>query len=53
MGMEKAIEYYKNNDEFDMVLITKDGLITISEGIEEAFSLLDSYEDREINVVRK
>ncbi len=49
MGKDKAIDYWKDrSDIFDMILMTDDGKIYISEGIEDSFS-----SDYEYDVVRK
>lgn len=39
MGLEKAEQFWKDNsDEFDMILMTEDGKVFITEGIEDRFS---------------
>lgn len=39
MGKEKALEYWRQNaEDFDVILVEEDGSITITEGIEDAFS---------------
>lgn len=42
MGPEKAAEFWRCDPSFEMLLITEDGKIILSEGIAEKFSL-DSY----------
>lgn len=42
MGLDKAADYWRGNKNFDMILITEDGEIYITEGIKDSFSL-DSY----------
>ncbi len=34
MGKDKAIEYWRNNGEFELILITKDGMIHSTEGVD-------------------
>ena len=34
MGKDKAIEYWRNNGEFELILITKDGTIHSTEGVD-------------------
>ena len=38
MGLEKGIDYWRENDGFDIVFVTDDGKIYITSGIESAFS---------------
>lgn len=39
-GTEKAIEYWQKNDNFDMILVTNDGNIIITDGIEKNIKML-------------
>lgn len=49
MGEKKALDYWKqHSSEFDMVLVTDDGRIIVTEGIGETFS-----SDREFTVYKK
>lgn len=44
MGEEKASEFWKNYGDFDMVLVSDSGEVTITEGIADSFSLMnDNY----------
>ena len=42
-GLDEAIEYWKNSDDFDMIIVMSDGEIHITEGIAENFSLAPEY----------
>ena len=42
MGPEKAAEFWRKDLSFDMLLVTEDGEIILTEGIAEKFAL-DSY----------
>ncbi len=42
MGLDKAIDYWRQNSGFEMILITESGEIHLTEGIEDIF-VLDSY----------
>lgn len=56
MGLEKSEEFWKQQGErldFEMVLVTEDGRIFITEGLEESFSLSNSFENTEVTVIRK
>lgn len=39
-GTEKAVEYWQKNDNFDMILVTDDGKIIITDGIEKNIEML-------------
>lgn len=44
MGKEKATEFWKNYGDFDMVLVSDNGEVTVTEGIADKFSLTnDDY----------
>lgn len=50
MGPEAAEKYYRSHDNFEMLLITDDGRISVSEGLSGVFEVLnDRY--TEINVI--
>lgn len=56
MGLEKSENFWKQHGsqlDFEMVLVTDDGRIFITEGLEESFSLGNSFEKTEVNVIRK
>lgn len=44
MGTEKAIEYYKANKDFDMVLLGDDNTVYVTEGIKNDFKLSNGYD---------
>lgn len=50
MGKDKAIEHYKSNKNFDLILLTNDNKLYISKGIADSFKLADGY-NFEINKV--
>lgn len=53
MGLEKAENLWKQHDDFEMVLVTDDGEIYITEGLESSFSLSEIYGNLKVNVVQK
>lgn len=56
MGTEKSEKFWKEHGEilgFEMVLVTEDGKIFITEGLEESFTPTDVFENMEVNVIRK
>lgn len=52
MGREKAEAYWRERRDFDFVLLTEDGSVVISEGLEDCFSLYGSWEGRNLEIVR-
>ena len=52
VGLEKSIEYWKKNNDFDAVFITKDGHIYITEGIEDDITLLDDFSNISPNIIK-
>lgn len=53
MGKEKAEAYWREHGGFDMILVTEEGELYITEGIADAFSLGRGYRDMEVYVVGK
>ncbi|MCM1226197.1 MAG: FAD:protein FMN transferase [Clostridium sp.] len=53
MGLEKAENLWKQRDNFEMILVTDDGEIYITEGLESSFSLSEIYGNLKVNVVQK
>lgn len=52
MGLEKSIKYWKENNNFDAIFITKNNNIYITEGIEDDISLLEDYSDISPNIIK-
>lgn len=49
MGKDKAVDYWKaHSDEFDMILLTDDEKLYVSEGIKDSFT-----SDREVEIIEK
>lgn len=53
MGLDEACEYWKNNGGFEMLLVTDENEIYLTEGIENDFSLNENFSDIEIHVILK
>ena len=51
MGLDKATEYWRQNGGFDMLLITEDGEIYLTEGIRDTFSLDSYHSNMKVNVI--
>lgn len=52
-GLEGAQEYWKSHKGFDMILMTEDGEIYLTEGIENNFTLTDSFSNMEKHIIRR
>ena len=56
MGLEKSEQFWKQQGsqlDFEMVLVTDDGRIFITEGLEESFTPNGDFSDLKVNVIRK
>lgn len=50
-GLDQAAEYWKQHRDFDMILITEDGKIYLTEGIKDAFTLDDYHNNMKVSVI--
>ena len=53
MGLDKSTEFWKNRNDFEMVLVTENGGIYITEGIENSFELNGMYSNLKVEVIRR
>ena len=51
MGLDDAIDYWRTNGGFDFIFITDQNEIYVSQGAQDLFQPLGSYENAEIHVV--
>lgn len=51
MGLDRASEYWKQHGNFDMILITEDGVIYLTEGIADTFTLDSYHSNMKVNVI--
>lgn len=52
MGTDQAAEYWKRHRHFDMILITENGEIYLTEGVADAFALDSYHSNMKVNVIR-
>ena len=52
MGLDRAAEYWKQHRDFDMILITGDGEVCLTEGVADAFELDSYHSNMKVNVVK-
>ena len=51
MGTQRAIEFCKAQNDFDVILITKDMEFYITEGLKEKFNLTDKYAEKTVHII--
>ena len=50
-GLEGAEEYWKEHQDFEIIAVTEDGDIYVTEGIEDQFTLGDSFGNMELHII--
>lgn len=50
-GLDQAQDYWREHQDFDMILLTEDGEICITENAESRFTLSDSFANMEMHVI--
>lgn len=53
MGADSAIEYWREHPGFEMILITQDRQVFVTEGLENQFTLDEGYADLSMEVVKR
>lgn len=53
IGLDDATELWKQRDDFEMVLVSEEGEIYLTEGLEEKFSLNQMYGNPQVEVIRR
>ena len=51
-GPQEAEKYWRAHQDFDMLMITEDGEIRLTEGIQDSFTLSGSFANMEVQVIR-
>lgn len=52
MGLDKATDFWQENGGFDMLLVTDDGEIYLTEGLEGSFTLEENHQDMPLHILR-
>lgn len=53
MGQEAAVNYWRENPDFEMILLTEDRKIYLTEGLTDKFELGSDYSDMKIEMIGK
>ena len=53
MGQEAAVNYWRENSDFEMILLTEDRKIYLTEGLTDKFELGSDYSDMKIEMIGK
>jgi len=53
MGKDRAAAYWKEHPGFDFILIGEDGTVTVSEGLEDSFSLYGDWVGSPLEIIRR
>lgn len=51
MGRDKAVQYWREHRDFEMILLAEDRMIYVTEGLFDAFSLGTEQEGRDVQVI--
>lgn len=52
MGLDRAVQYWREHPDFEMVLLAEDRTVYVTEGLSDAFSLAAGQEGRKVQVIR-
>lgn len=52
MGLDRAVQYWREHQDFEMVLLAEDRTIHMTEGLTDAFSLGTGQEGRKVQMIR-
>lgn len=52
MGLDDAIRYWREHQDFEMILLAEDRTVYITENLSDAFSLGTGQEGREVRIIR-
>lgn len=51
-GIDGASEYWRTHQDFNMIMMTDDKELYITEGIEEKFTLSESFKDMDVHIIK-
>ena len=53
MGLEKATDFWKNNNDFEAIFITDSGEVYITEGLKDTSALTDEHANTTVNIISR
>lgn len=53
MGPEEAEAFWRENEDFEMIVITQDGEIIVTEGLEDRFVLGNDFQNMELQILER
>ena len=53
MGLDEASEYWRTHEGFDVIFVTDDGSVHITEGLYDLFTLSAVHADKELTVIER
>lgn len=53
MGLDQASEYWRANDDFEMILVTEDNQVYVTEGLTDSFHLNESSQDIPVHIITR
>ena len=53
MGKDRAVEYWKNHPGFDFIFISEGGAVSVTGGLEGAFSLYGEWAGKPLEIIRR
>lgn len=53
MGPEEAEAFWRENEDFEMIVITQEGEIIVTEGLEDRFVLGNDFQNMELQILER
>ncbi len=53
MGRDRAADYWRDHPDFDFIIMDEDGTVTVTEGLEDTFSLYGGWAKNPLEIVRR
>lgn len=53
MGLDDGVEYWRSRDDFDVIFVTEDEKVYITEGVADIFTMSDAYADMPFEILER